>query len=100
VSSYRLTGKARSDLLGILDYIEADNPDAAARVENAVLDSLAFLTLHPYAGHVRPQLTGRALRFWPVQPFSRYLIVYDPAAKPLTVIRIFHGARDLGRYLT
>jgi plasmid stabilization system protein ParE len=100
VSSYQLTSRARRDLLGILDYIEADSPDAAARVESAVLDSLAFLALHPYAGHIRPQFTGRAVRFWPVHPFSRYLIVYDPATKPLSVIRIFHGARDLGRYLT
>jgi plasmid stabilization system protein ParE len=86
-------------LLGILEYIEADSLEAAARVEDAVLNALAFLASNPYAGYTRPRLTSRPLRFWPVQPYSDYLIVYDPPAKPLTVIRILHGARDLRRYL-
>jgi plasmid stabilization system protein ParE len=84
---------------GILEYIEADSLEAAARVEDAVLNALAFLASNPYAGYIRPQLTSRAFRFWPVQPFSHYLIVYDPPAKPLTVIRILHGTRDLRHHL-
>jgi hypothetical protein len=37
-------------------------------------------------------------RLWVVQPYSKYLIVYDPATKPLRVIRIpssLRGARHL-----
>jgi hypothetical protein len=32
------------------------------------------------------------VKFWPV--FS-YLIVYDPAMKPLGVARVLHASRDL-----
>ena len=35
------------------------------------------------------------MRFWVVRPYSNYLIVYDPQKKPLQIIRILHGARDL-----
>ena len=40
-------------------------------------------------------LTPLPVRFWVVQPYSNYLIVYDPEKKPLQIIRILHGARDL-----
>jgi plasmid stabilization system protein ParE len=35
------------------------------------------------------------VRFWVVQPYSNYLIVYVPEKKPLQIIRILHSARDL-----
>lgn len=49
----------------------------------------------PLAGRVRKDLTPLPLRFWVVHPYSNYLIVYDPEKKPLQIIRILHGARDL-----
>jgi plasmid stabilization system protein ParE len=39
-----------------------------------------LLASHPEAGHFRGDLTPLPVKFWPV--FS-YLIVYDPAARPL-----------------
>jgi len=36
-----------------------------------------------------------ASRVWVSHPYSNYRIVYDPESKPLDVIRILHGARDL-----
>jgi plasmid stabilization system protein ParE len=30
-----------------------------------------------------------------VHPYPNYLIVYDPAKKPLQIIRILHAARDI-----
>jgi antitoxin ParD1/3/4/toxin ParE1/3/4 len=41
----------------------------------------------------------RPVRFWAVPRYPNYLIVYDPASKPLSIVRILHAARDLARHL-
>lgn len=30
---------------------------------------------------------------------TRYLIVYDPASQPLTIVAVLHGARDVEQIL-
>lgn len=45
----------------------------------------------PLAGRIREDLTALPLRFWLVQPYRNYLIVYRPETKPLQVIRIIHA---------
>jgi plasmid stabilization system protein ParE len=56
--------------------------------------TIAFrlLASHPEAGHFRRDLTSLPVKFWSV--FS-YLIVYDPAAKPIAIVRVLHGRRDV-----
>lgn len=52
-----------------------------------------MLARNPYIGHRRDGLTSREdVLFWPVYS---YLIIYRPATKPLDILRILHGARDL-----
>ncbi|MGC2162874.1 MAG: type II toxin-antitoxin system RelE/ParE family toxin [Silvibacterium sp.] len=99
MDQYQLTSKAKEDLFAILDYIAADNPAAADRVEAAMLESCNFLASTPHAGHIRLDLTTRPVRFWCLPRFPNYLLVYDPASKLLTVLRIFHAARDLTQHL-
>jgi len=36
------------------------------------------------------------VKFWPV--FS-YLIIYDPATRPIGIARVLHASRDLGTML-
>ncbi len=69
--------------------------DAADRVETAIFSACDFLEESPLAGRARKDLTSLPLRFWIVHPYSNYFIVYDPEKKPLQIIRILHGARDL-----
>jgi plasmid stabilization system protein ParE len=45
---------------------------------------------------VREDLTDRPLKFWSVYS---YLVVYDPADSPLTIIAVLHGARDVAQIL-
>src|SRR6266446_2377232 len=92
---YQLTPEAVGDLVEICDFINQDNPEAADRVEDAILRACDLLASAPLAGRVRKDLTPLPLRFWVVQPYSMYLIVYDTEKKPLQIIRILHGARDL-----
>jgi plasmid stabilization system protein ParE len=76
-----------------------DDPAAANRVEEAIYTACAFLCDHSRAGRVREDLTALPLRFWLVRPYRNYWIVCNPATKPLQVIRIIHGARDIPHVL-
>ena len=95
MSSYRFTPQAIDDLFEIWSYIASDDLDAANRVEEAIHVASAFLADTPLAGRIREDLTVLPLRFWLVQPYRNYWIVYNPETKPLQVIRIIDAARDL-----
>jgi antitoxin ParD1/3/4 len=96
---YRFTPQASDDLLEIWRYIATDNPEAADRVENAIHDACTLIARSPLVGQTRKDLTSLPLRFWTLRRFPNYLIVYDPAATPVQVIRILHSMRDLKRIL-
>jgi plasmid stabilization system protein ParE len=95
MSSYHFTPQALSDLVDIWKFIAQDSPTAADRVGESILAACDFLADSPFAGRIRKELTPLPVRFWVVQPYSTYLIVYDPEKKPLQIIRILHSARDL-----
>jgi len=95
MSSYQFTPQALGDLLDIWSFIAQANPTAADRVEGAIFGACNFLADSPLAGRIRKELTALPVRFWVVQPYSNYLIVYDPERKPLQIIRILNGSRDL-----
>jgi plasmid stabilization system protein ParE len=95
MSHYQFTPQAVADLFEIWTYIARDNLEAANRVEEAVYEACGFLAEGPLRGKTREDLTRLPLRFWTVQSFPNYIIVYDPATKPLQVIRILHGSRDI-----
>ena len=95
VNNYRFTPQAAEDLFEIWRYVAGDNEEAASRVEKAILDACSFLANAPLSGRIRRELTSRPLRFWPVRQFPNYIVVYDPVTKPLQIIRLLHGKRDL-----
>jgi plasmid stabilization system protein ParE len=96
---FRLTAQASADLFEIWNYIAADNIEAADRVENAVYNTCALIAGAPLLGQIRKDLTALPLRFWTVQRYPNYIVVYDPATEPVQIIRILHGKRDFKRIL-
>ncbi|MGH2458936.1 MAG: type II toxin-antitoxin system RelE/ParE family toxin [Chloroflexota bacterium] len=91
--SYRLTRKAKDDLDDIKAYlVEQGGPRLARYVLRELREALRFLGGTPEAGHHREDLTDAPLKFWTV--FS-YLIAYDPAKRPIEIVRVIHGARDV-----
>ena len=96
---YRLTPQAAADLFSIWSYIAADNSEAADRVETAIYEACAFLGEGPMRGQAGKELTDRPLRFWTVQRYPNYILVYDPGTLPVQIIRIVHGMRDLKQVL-
>jgi toxin ParE1/3/4 len=81
---------AAEDFFDIWEFIAQDNPRAARRVREEILDAITSLVSFPNQGHRRPDLTNRPLRFSTVRD---YLIAYAPDEIPLLIIAILHGRR-------
>jgi antitoxin ParD1/3/4 len=92
---YRLTTRAIDDLDEIWSYIAEDSVDAANRVESAILATCNSLARHPMLGSRRAEITLLPVRFWAVTRFPNYIVVYRPDTKPLQVVTVLHGKRDI-----
>ena len=98
-SRYVLAPHAAQDLVDIWLYIKQprqSSESSANRVESVIRNRIAFLSGSPGAGHWRKDLTDETVKFFPVYS---YLIVYRPETKPLQVVSILHGRRDVGKVL-
>jgi toxin ParE1/3/4 len=94
---YVLAPEAALNLVQIWRYIkEQSSVEIAERVESVILDKVVFLAGNSGAGHWRKNLTDVAVKFFPVYS---YLIVYRPDTKPLQVVSILHGRRDVEQTL-
>ena len=89
---FELTDLAKSDITGIINFIRPRSPQAARQVRDELREAMRRLADFPGIGHLRADVTDEPLRFWAVHS---YLIVYRPETRPLQVIRVLHGARDL-----
>jgi plasmid stabilization system protein ParE len=96
---YALTPQARADLSEIWTYIAEDNELAADKVANAIREGCSLLADGPWRGHTRQDLTNLPLRFWTLSRYRSYVIVYRPETKPLQIVAILHGRRDIQRVL-
>lgn len=94
---YVLAPEAALDLVRIWRYVKEQSSIAVAdRVEPVIREKIAFLGRVPGAGHRRNNLTDEDVRFLPVYS---YLIVYRPQTKPLQIVSILHGHRDVEQIL-
>jgi len=99
MSVYALTPLAQADIFSIWSFIAEDNEAAADRVEQAIYSACASLAAHHRRGHRRPDLTNHPVRFWPLTRYPNYSIVYRPDTKPLQIIAVLHGKRDIPKLL-
>ena len=91
---YLLTDSAQSDLREIISYIRQRNPNAARRVKREFRDAMRKLADFPQMGHLRADVADEELRFWSLYS---YFIVYRAQQRPIQVVRVVHGARDIGQ---
>lgn len=95
-SDYEFSEEARLDMHDIWDYIAEDSLDAADKVRDAIHTAVLKLVDMPEIGHVREDIEDTSLRFWRVHS---YVIVYRPGTKPLQIVRVLSGFRDMSRLL-
>ena len=73
--------------------------DVARRFLHACNVSFQALARMPELGAQRNFRNRRfsSVRAWPVQGFERYLIFYRPRSDGVEILRVIHGARNIGR---
>lgn len=93
--------RARQDILDLVAYIAADNPRAAAAFYDAYERTLTGLERMPEKGRpYRSKEPGlRSVCAISVGRFRRYLIFYRRTGDQVEVLRVLHGARDIGGIL-
>ena len=96
MASLRISPEAVRDIESIRDYIQEDNPEAADRVEQELVDAIRQLAEWPGKGHIRLELASSDVHFWPVRS---YLIIYRVRHAEVGIIRVLHGAQDIASIL-
>lgn len=82
---------AAEDLESICAHVERDNPEAARRVAQTIVDGCEGLKKFPYLGRLSVRMAGRRELVFPPLP---YIAVYRVTANAIEISHIFHGARD------
>jgi plasmid stabilization system protein ParE len=95
--SFVLTPEARSDLKEILLDIAEDSPDTAERLRSEFYEVLQVLGRSPGIGHYHDELLSRKYRFW---NFYSYVVAYVWETRPIQVISVVHGARNLAVFFS
>jgi plasmid stabilization system protein ParE len=96
---YRFTPRALDDLDDIWTYIAADSVDAANRVESTILKACESVARYPMLGSKRAEITPLPVRFWIVTRYPNFILVYRPETKPLQVVAVLHGKRNIKRLM-
>ena len=94
MSEFSLAPLARADLHEIWDYYASEirNIDVADRIRDELFAAFGELAIAPGKGHFRSDLAAEPLRFWRVRD---YLIIYRSEKRPIEIVRVLHGKRDV-----
>ncbi len=91
-SLYDVSAEAQSDLFEIWLRIAEDSVDLADRIEAEFHASFVSLGRMTGQGHAPKDLTPRPVLFFPVYSF---LIVYQPDVRPIRIMAVLRGRRDV-----
>ncbi len=96
----RFSPRAARDLEEHCNCIAGDNPEAAARVRQAILHVADFLAQHWELGRRirKASLRHAQIRWFVVPHFRNDLIFYPPHEETIMVIRVLHAAQDWTRF--
>lgn len=95
---YILTPSAQEDLVDIRDYyLKEAGTRVARQMLTEFVEAFRFLASTPAAGHKREDLAeGRPVLFWPMRD---YLIIYRQNSRPLKILAIVRGSRDVPKVI-
>lgn len=88
------TDPALEDLRGMCEHIRRADPSAARELASRIRKRVDDLRDHPLSGRIVPELAGHGCREVIVAP---YRIVYEVGKGRVTILRVWHGRRDLSR---
>ena len=87
-----ISNHADADLELIADFIARDNPPAATKLMRRLIDCFKLLASRPMSGEARNDLRPD-LRCVTV---GNYVVYFEPLSDGVRIIRVIHGARDVG----
>ena len=91
---YKISTRARRDLVNIWKYIAGDDPDNASRFCVELMDVAGSLRLFPYqhGSYIHQAQTRK-------YPYRSYLIFYDvnEESKTVEILRFWHSAQNQSR---
>ncbi|WP_395742778.1 type II toxin-antitoxin system RelE/ParE family toxin [Prosthecobacter sp.] len=88
---------AIADLDEVTNHISQHNPDAAANVRTAILETAQYLEAHAGIG-IRPRFSAprfAGIRFIPANDYPNYLLFYREGMDDVEILRVLHGAQNL-----
>jgi toxin ParE1/3/4 len=85
----RWSPEAEQDRHNIWEYIAADNPRAAAKIDELFDDTAGMLADFPLAGHI-----GRASGTRELIPHESYRLVYEVDGDTVWILALVHTARQ------
>jgi plasmid stabilization system protein ParE len=91
-SLYDVSTQAQDDLFEIWRRIARDSVKLANRIEDEFEELFMALGRMPAQGHTRKDLTSRPVLFFPMYSF---LIVYQPDTRPIRIMAVLRGRRNL-----
>ncbi|WP_353572888.1 type II toxin-antitoxin system RelE/ParE family toxin [Candidatus Albibeggiatoa sp. nov. BB20] len=91
--SLKFTSIAHDDLDTIWEYIAENNPPAATRVLQVLMNKCHTLGENPFLGRQRDEL-ATGLRSFPVQ---NHVIFYRITSDNVEIIRVLNTARDIDK---
>ena len=80
---------AIADLLGIVDFISDDNPDAAQALKDEIEDKALKLREHPKIYRI-----GRVEGTREMVVHPNYIVVYAENPQMVTILRVLHAAQQ------
>lgn len=89
--TYRVSGRARLDLIEIWRYIATDNESAPDRFIDLITRRFELLGENPYAGRSRDELRPGYRSF----PVGQYVVFYRLSESRVQIMHVLHGKRDL-----
>lgn len=96
MNRFIISPAAADDLDELLAFVARDSASRAEIVAGRLRVAIHRAARHPLLGHVHSSIDDPALRVWVAAP---YVIVYRHASRPIEIVRILHGARDVGTIL-
>ena len=85
----RLALEAEQDLIEIFDYILAEDPLAAEKILDYIIDEIQHFSNHPYIGRSGRVPGTREL----ILTKTPFIIPYQVTKDMLVILRVYHMAR-------
>ena len=89
----RWTEPALRSFAAHIGHIAEDNPDAAERVRNAIVETVERLADYPHRGRQGQRAGTRELV---IAAFPTYLVVYRTTETEVRILRVWHGRQSRG----